>query len=389
MCAAAIVLLAAVLRFWALDTGLPHPLTRPDEEVVIEMTARVARGEALAWGIYPPSYIHFMWAWTAAGVALAQAVGAVPPGAYGDIVRDHPEHALLVARALSAIAGTLVVLLLMVLARRELGTTAALVAGVLLATSFLHARDSHAVKPDTLLSLGVVLALWTMLPLARAASVKRALLPGLIVGLATAIKYPGVLLAVPLYVAAVLGSRGEPWWRRVVAIPAMAGGAVAALVFLAASPALLTDPKMRGTIFLLVRTLIPNAMPGSIAATTAASPADPVTQLISPYTGPWWKGLAYHATFSLRYGAGLLPTLVLPVAIVWGVVGRAPLTVLATVFALAYYVVIGLSPVNLARYVTPLLPVVALLEAALLAAIVRALAGRGATPAHAGDEVVA
>jgi 4-amino-4-deoxy-L-arabinose transferase-like glycosyltransferase len=378
VCAAAIVLLAAVLRFWALDTGLPHPRTRPDEEVVIELTTRVARGEALAWGIYPPAYIHFVWAWTATGLEVAQALGVAPPGSYADIARDHPEHALLVARALSAIAGTLAVAVLMLVTRRELGTTTGLAAGVLLATSFLHARDSHAVKPDTLLSLEVVIALCTMLPLVRRATIQRALLPGLLVGLATATKYPGVLLAVPLYVAAVRGSRGAPWWRRLVPLPAIAGGAVAALVFLASSPALLTDPQARSTVVLLVRTLVPTAVPGSIAASTPASSPGDAAQLISPYTGPWWKGLVYHAVFSLRYGAGLLPTLVLPVAVLWGFLVRPPLLLLAAVFGVTYYVVIGLSPVNLARYVTPLLPLAAVLEGALLAAAVQALARRGA-----------
>jgi 4-amino-4-deoxy-L-arabinose transferase-like glycosyltransferase len=366
-------LLAALLRFWALDTGLPHPTTRPDEEVVIEMTARVDRGEPLAWGIYPPAYVDLMWAWTATGVRIAQALGVAPPGSYAEIAREHPAHALLVARALSALGGTLAVAVLMLVTRRELGTTAGLVAGVLLATSFLHARDSHAVKPDTLLSLEVVIALWAMLPLARQATVRRALLPGLALGLATATKYPGVLLAVPLYVAAVLGSRGAPWLYRLVPLPAVAGGVVAAFVVLATSPALLTDPEMRSSVVLLVRTLVPTAVPGSIVASLPASSPGDAAELISPYTGPWWKGFVYHATFSLRYGAGLLPTVVLPLAVLWGMFGRKPLLVLAAAFGVVYYVVIALSPVNLARYVTPLLPLVALLEGALLAAAVRAL----------------
>ena len=211
MCAAAIVVLAAVLRFWALEAGLPHPLTRPDEEVVLEMTLRVAKGVPLGWGIYSPAYSHAIWAWSAVGLNVAQALGLAPQGPYAEMVRMQPAVVLPIARALSALAGTLAVAALVLVARRELGTTAALVAGVLLATNFLHARDSHAVKPDALLSLEVVLGLWAMLPLARAASVRHALLPGLVLGLATATKYPGVLLAVPLYVAAVMGSGGVPW----------------------------------------------------------------------------------------------------------------------------------------------------------------------------------
>ena len=157
----------------------------------------------------------------------------------------------------------------------------------------------------------------------------------------------------------------------------MAAGAVGALVFVATSPTVVTDPATRSTVVFLVRTLLPTGMPGSIVASAptavTAEPGGPV----SPYTGPWWKGFAYHATFSLRYGAGLLPTLLLPLAVLWGVASRRPLLVLTAVFAVAYYLVVGLSPVNLARYMTPMLPTLALLEAAMLAAAVRALARWG------------
>jgi 4-amino-4-deoxy-L-arabinose transferase-like glycosyltransferase len=377
VCAAGIVVLAAVLRFWALDAGLPHPLTRPDEEVVLEMTLRVAKGVPLGWGIYSPAYIHAVWAWNATGLEVAQALGLAPPGPYAAVARAQPAAVLPVARALSALAGTLAVAALMMVVRRELGTTAALVAGVLLATNFLHARDSHAVKPDALLSLEVVLGLWAMLPLARAASVRTALLPGLVLGVAVATKYPGVLLAAPLYAAAVMGSRGASWWRRLVPLPAVAAGAVGALVFVATSPTVVTDPATRSTVVFLVQTLLPTGMPGSIVARAPAVVAREAGGPDSPYVGPWWKGLVYHATFSLRYGAGLLPTVLLPLALVWGFAGRRPLLFLAAVFAVAYYVVVGLSPVNLARYMTPMLPTLALLEGAMLVAAARALATWG------------
>jgi 4-amino-4-deoxy-L-arabinose transferase-like glycosyltransferase len=368
------VVLAAGLRFWALDAGLPHPLTRPDEEVVLEMTLRVAKGVPLGWGIYSPAYSHAIWAWSAVGLNLAQALGLAPPGSYAEMVRTQPAVVLPIARALSALAGTLAVVALMLLARRELGTTAALVAGVLLATNFLHARDSHAVKPDALLSLEVVLGLWAMLPLARAASVRRALLPGLVLGLATATKYPGVLLAVPLYAAAVMGSQGVPRWRRLVPFPAVVAAAVGALVFVATSPTVVADPATRSTVVFLVRTLLPTGMPGSIVASAPAVIAPDPGGPVSPYTGPWWKGFAYHATFSLRYGAGLLPAVLLPLAVGWSFASRRPLLLLTAVFAVSYYLVVGLSPVNVARYMTPMLPTVALLEGAMLIAAARALA---------------
>jgi hypothetical protein len=44
--AAAVVALAAVVRFWGLDIGLPHRMARPDEGVVLAATRAPASGSA-------------------------------------------------------------------------------------------------------------------------------------------------------------------------------------------------------------------------------------------------------------------------------------------------------------------------------------------------------
>src|SRR2546428_11017069 len=82
--AVGIVALAAVLRFWALDLGLPHPLARPDEEGVLAQTVAPARGEILLdWSIYPSAYVDLTWAGGAAALRVGEWLPAFPPG-------DHP-----------------------------------------------------------------------------------------------------------------------------------------------------------------------------------------------------------------------------------------------------------------------------------------------------------
>src|SRR5207248_1843935 len=81
--AVAVVALAGALRFWALDLGLPHPLARPDEEVVLAQTEAPARGEVLLdWSIYPGAYVDLTWAWGAAGLRAGRLLGCFPPGGY-------------------------------------------------------------------------------------------------------------------------------------------------------------------------------------------------------------------------------------------------------------------------------------------------------------------
>jgi hypothetical protein len=350
----AIVLVAAALRFWALDTGLPHPLTRPDEEVVLAQTRAPASGQAdVQWAIYPSAYVYLTWAWGELGLYAGEALGFFPPGDYLTVLRENPARLILVNRVFSALVGTATVAAVIAVARAALGRPAALAAGLLLATNFLHARDSHAVKPDVLFALGALLSVWAMVPLARRATLGRAAVVGIAIGLTLATKYPAVLLLAPAYLAAVVGSAARGW-RRFVPPAALMIGLVAAAVFVATSPFLVLNPKSRAGILSLVMTLLPQSVPGVVTA--------------APATRPWWEGFAYHAGFSLRYGAGLLPTLAFPIALVWAFVSRRMLPLLGACFAVIYFAVLGTSTVNLARYMTPLTPLLALLVAGMLAA---------------------
>jgi hypothetical protein len=105
--------------------------------------------------------------------------------------------------------------------------------------------------------------------------------------------------------------------------------------------------------------------------------ADPVP--VSEYGSlAFGGGLLYHARFSLWYGAGKLATLLAPLAVVWGLSRRGRLATLAACFVLAYFVIVGLGASLLARYMTPLLPPLLLLEAGLLHAAATRWGGRHA-----------
>ena len=358
----AIVLLGSFLRFWALDYGLPHLMTRPDELDVVTRTLKPARGEFdMGWSAYPSSYIYLCWAWGSTGLTIGQVLGIHPAQSYLKAFRRNPERIFLIGRALSATAGSAAVLLLMLmvragmtprarepssnegtpcLRRRELADGAALIAGVLLATNFLHARDSHALKPDVMLSLTVVVALAAMLPLARVGSLRSGAVAGAAVGAAMAAKYPGVLLVVPLYAAALLGS-SQHGWRRCLPASAICAGLAAAVVFLASSPFLVFNPESREMLESVVRLAFPQILASSPEAMARATRAFGVA---GAGESSWLAGLVYHASFSLRYGAGLLPALLAPLALLWGLASRRTLPLLAALFLLVYYSVMSASP---------------------------------------------
>ena len=170
-----IVVGAAILRFWGLEGGLPHLMTRPDEELIVLQTRLPAMGNFfLEWpgqhpGI-PSAYIYLLWAWGEVGLRVLQIFGAAPAGDYLTVLNQAPDRLLLTERFFSASAGTATVAVLMWVVRREFGTRAALLAGLILATSVFHVRDSHSAKSDVALGLFTILSLGLLAPLARGLS---------------------------------------------------------------------------------------------------------------------------------------------------------------------------------------------------------------------------
>jgi hypothetical protein len=260
--AAALLALAAGLRLWGLDGGLPNVRTRPDEIEVLRETAHPARGELrLEWSIYPNAYVYATWLWGEAGVRLSRAIGPTTGEGYAELLARDPARVLRLARGLSVAAGVASVALLVRICRRPLGGAAALGAGALLATSFLHVRDSHFVKPEALLGLALVAVLGAMRPLAERATAARGALAGLAVGAAAAAKYPGAVLVLPALLAAAWGSRARGW-RRVANAPALALLASAALFFFATSPQILLDPATRSRVLRIPGIVFPGLFPG-------------------------------------------------------------------------------------------------------------------------------
>jgi hypothetical protein len=385
----AIVLVAAALRFDALGVGLPNQRTRPDEQPVVIEMARAARGDlALQMLVYPNAYVYAAWLWVEAGLVIGPAFGLDVPGGYQKTLIRAPEQIYWIGRAMSATAGTFAVLLVVLMARREWGAEAALAAGLLVATCFLHARDSHALKPDALLSLTVLVALAGAVRLAERPALGSILAAGAGLGLAMATKYTGILMLVPLYVAGAMGG-GRQGWRRLLPWPAIAAGVVAAVVFALTSPHLVFRGPLLDWSRTLLGVVLPDLFPLPEDSLMRAvdpgllEPVPPGVDLASYANRRWYHGFVFHTTFSLWYGIGALATLLSPFAIAWGFARRKPLPVLAAVACTAQFAVMALTPAVTARYLTQMLPMLLLLEAGLLAWLARRLGSPWQRPALA------
>ena len=355
----AIVVIAGALRFWALDAGLPHLMTRPDEEVLLLKTGLPAQGSLdLEYDVrhpgVPSAYIFLLWGFGELTLPILQAFGGAPPGDYVWVLDNFPARILILERILSALFGVATVAAVMLFVRREWDQIPALGAGLLLATCFLHVRESHSAKPDVALAFWALVALGLLAPLARRNTPGRAASAGAAIGLGLAMKPPAVLLFLPAWVATILGS-SNPGWRRLVSAPLILLGAVATGVFVITSPDVLFNPHTREQLINIVYLVFPDLGPEK-ATSVAVTPIEDLGR-------PLLDGYLYYFDFVLRYGVGWLMMIATPVALVWGFVSRKPLAILSSIFVVLGFAVFGASPALLARYLVPLLPAIIILIA--------------------------
>ena len=219
-----ILLVAAALRF----SGLAHHVVRgsPDfdeQNNFVRPIERMWRERTLDPTVYQ-GYAGF-FNWLAAGPVLAGARLGGHAGAYA------------AGRGLVAGFGLVNVVLAGLVARRYAGPAAGLFAGALLAVSRLDVRAAHYITPDVLAGSAVLGVL--LLVHRDGLSRRRDAGVAAVIGLGTAVKYTGLLAAVPAGVALLL--RSELWSR------ASRMALVGAATFALAAPYAVLELAERGT----------------------------------------------------------------------------------------------------------------------------------------------
>lgn len=207
---AALLGLALALRVVGLQYGLPYgTLLDPDEQSIVPRAWRMVHGFGLDphWFDYPTLVLY--------AEAPFQAWNGAP--------------SILTARIVVVAFGLAAVAAAWWLGRRAYGTLAGLVGAAVVAVQTTSVAYSHVAVTDVPLEAGVAASLALMVS-------DRLLLAGLVGGLATSAKYPGLFLLVPLVVA------GWGRWRRLAASIGLGAAA-----FVATSPFVLVHPGQAWT----------------------------------------------------------------------------------------------------------------------------------------------
>src|SRR5919108_4951738 len=171
---AAILVGTAALRVVGIAYGRPFPLFSPDEQSIVPRAWHMVHGGGLDphWFDYPTLLMYLL--------APFQVWQGAPSYLTARIV--------VLVLALGAIAAA------WWLGQRAYGVTAGAVAAAVVAVETTDVAYSRMAVTDVPLTLGVAATLALLVG-------GRIELGGLVAGLATSIKYPGILLLVPLAVA--------------------------------------------------------------------------------------------------------------------------------------------------------------------------------------------
>ena len=330
---AAILVVAAVLRFWSLSAGIPYAIGDDEPQVMNRAVGMVRSGD------FNPRFFDYpgLYLYVQAGVVVARFLAGATAGEWASLDQAHTPDFYLWGRAVTALLGTATVALVFFIGMRW-GTRHALLAAGLLAVMPLHVRESHFVLTDVPVTFFVTLAMLLSLRAHEHPRASAYLWAGAAVGLAAATKYTGgVALLLPL-IAVWMTPATKP--SRLAGALAAIGGAAAA--FLLAAPYTIID--LPGFL---------NGYAKLMGSYTGRAPgeAPAVTYLKHIRIALWWPGF---------------------IAVVGGVIfavvrairgpGRVRWT-LAIAFPVMYFWLLSKQTLVFGRYLLPLVPFLCVLAA--------------------------
>ncbi len=395
-----IALLALAIRLHRIDWGLPSVY---EEAVPLkkawDMWGFGPMGEFSLnphWFQYPSLMIDLQWLGSAFTSLLLRVTGAARSANDLNVIwLTDPTPFYAVGRGITALFGAATVLPTWAFARRVSGPVAAAAAALCVALHPGLVAKSQVIEVDVPLVFFMAFVLVRALAHAGGASRRDWIVTGALAGLATSAKYPGLVLVLPIALAA--------WWAASASRPRAArASAPAAAPRAAKARGRERAPSPRPAA-------APSALPAWIASVATAGVALAAAfVLTSPYMlldpkeaqrdlaiGRQLMTLGHfgveagaaYATYAKNWFTSFLG-LPLGVASLTGLawfaaVRRERWALLLASLAVPFLLVVGSWQMKADRYLLPMVPVAAILGAAAFDAIGAALAPRARALAHA------
>jgi hypothetical protein len=345
-------LLAATLRLWGIDYGLPHPTTRPDEELVVGKALQMSVGRIRDPGDF--NYPHLVFDVDALAMAAYRLAGRAT-GRYAstedflvDVAVRRPGLQYRIARSVGAALGVATVFATALAAWFAYGRrSVALLAGLLVSVNFLHARDSHYGTVDVPMTLFVTLSLAFAIKAARTQALRDYLIAGLVAGLATSAKYNAGTVIIGVIVAAAprLWRPREPGERRNAVVAVLLSGACMVAAFAVTSPACLLhfDKVVAGLVVQEQALFGSQGEPAWMTHLTVTLPGAFGWPGYAAVVAGLVRALWQRRTADLVFLAFLVPTFASMATMTW-ILGRYTLPMVPALAILAAETVIAMVP---------------------------------------------
>lgn len=323
----AVLTLAFILRIIGIGYGLPFNY-HADEQLEINQTMGFGTGDLNPHFFkLPPLVTYLLFPFYGLFYAIGHVLGwfSSPEAFLGYYLKDSTVFYLIARIIFGALLGTLGVFLVFRLARRFFGERTAFAASFLLAVNFLHVRDSHFFYLDLPLLAILTGGMYFVLSVLEEGKPGDYLWCGFFVGLATAMKYNGVWLAVP-YLAAHLIRNWKNFINAIFFWPLWLSGVICILSFFAMNPFAVSD----WNFFL----------------------KEGLGQLSAEGSSGFW----HHFVYSLNNGLGWGLTVLSLIGIGLGFFLRNPRIWIFSVWIVSYYLLLAKGSQPHDRYVLPLIP---------------------------------
>ncbi|HKW01147.1 MAG TPA: glycosyltransferase family 39 protein [Vicinamibacterales bacterium] len=229
---AAIIALAAVLRFWTIGSGLPYVVGADEPDIMVRVLHMLRSGDFNPHGFYDyPTLTFYMQV----AVASARFLAGAMAGDWTNLDHVWPGDFYLCARGLTALL-SVVTVYVVYRAGTRWGTLTAIVAALAMAVQPQLVREAHYALTDTPLTFFVAMTMLLSLCACETGRLRWFILAGAGAGLAAATKYNGGLaIIMPLAAILHVGALGG---RSLALFGVLAGAAGA---FVAGAPYSLLD----------------------------------------------------------------------------------------------------------------------------------------------------
>ena len=325
---------AFILRVWGARHGLPYAYNADENgHFVPHAIGMFMTGGDPEYYVNPAAYTHLLH--------LVYSVWFGGREGVSESYASDPTEVFLIARVSAAILGTIAVWLLYLAGKRLFDSRTGLLAAGLLSVSFLPVFYSHLALNDVPTLAPIALSLWGAAGILREGRVRDYVIAGLGLGIASATKYTGGIVLLPLIAATAVqfiapGGRG----------PAARGLAIAGVFalagFIGTNPyALLEFEKFKD----------------GLSHQSSAS-KDAIGKLGLTHD----NGFAYYL-WTFTWGMGWVPLLAAIAGAVLLLRDEPRLTAIITPAVIVYMLFMGSQERFFGRWLIPVFPLIALLAA--------------------------